>query len=119
MVYFLAAIVGIIVGLVAIVSGAVKGIQLVSHSVGDRKERRAAELAKEEENAKRLAQQLRVREKNRQTPIRLQTTRSSRAALPFTNPWDGIAGASGFAATYANDLRHRGITPAEHARGKR
>src|ERR1039458_598329 len=97
MVYLLAAIVGSIVGLAAIMSGAVKGIQFVNHSVRDRKERKAAELDREEENAKRLAQQLRVGKKQHQTVLRLQTTRSSRAALPFGDGWGGTT-ASGYGA---------------------
>jgi hypothetical protein len=49
------------------------------------------------------------------TPI---ATRSQRTASPLEDAWAGRS-ATGYAAAYMNDLRRRGITPAEHARGKR
>jgi hypothetical protein len=117
-VFLLAAIAGIIVGLAAIMSWVIKGMHLLSRSVSDRRERRAAELVMEAEDAKRHAQQVRFRKTNHRIALHLQNTRSSRAALPFDDGWSS-ANATGYGAAVRDDMRRRGISPADYARGQR
>jgi uncharacterized membrane protein YcjF (UPF0283 family) len=112
------AAISVIAGLVIILTGVVSFVMWLRGVARRRKAFRVERQAAEEAEAKRIDQRRRIAKKNHATAVLLQTTRSQRAALPFDDPWSQTS-ATGYAASYRDDLRRRLVTPAEHARGQR
>jgi flagellar basal body-associated protein FliL len=98
-------IITIVAGIVIIMTGAVAAIRWLVKLFQTRRVARANELAEKESERQRLA----LRRKTRIfSPVGIR--------IPSADAWIGTT-ASGYGSTVRDDLRRKGLTPADYARG--